>query len=84
MAPREAVRPLVSLPTAPHPRSQDHYVRDPFGLEHTRAVGSDQPDRISVIEIELLAVQLEGQQGVGIIGMFAVYDRGGIEAVLAL
>ena len=65
--------PLVS--------SQDHHLRDPFGLEHARTVGCDQPDRVTVIEVEVLAVQLEGQQGVGVICMLAVDDRGGVEAV---
>src|ERR671913_1113400 len=42
-----------------------HQAVDPLGLEDARPVGGDEAHGEAVVEVEGLAVDVEGQQGVG-------------------
>src|SRR6266508_3709504 len=55
--------------------SSHHESGDPLRLHDSRSVGTDEPEWVAVVDAEGLAVDLEGEQRVGIVGVPAVEVR---------
>src|SRR5215813_3005332 len=61
-------------------RSFDDDPGDPLRLLDAGSVGADEPQRVAVVDVERLAVDLESEQRVGVVGLPAVEVRKPVQA----